>query len=61
MKFAEHVPGQLIPAGELVTVPAPTPAEVTVSCDMLGGGGVFPEPPDPGFDPEPPVLTPVSP
>ena len=57
MKFAEHVPGQLIPAGELVTVPDPIPAELTVSCDILGGGGVLPEPPDP----DPPVLTPVSP
>lgn len=31
MKFAVHVPGQLIPDGLLVTVPAPFPATVTVS------------------------------
>lgn len=30
-KFAVHVPGQLIPAGLLVTVPVPFPAGVTVS------------------------------
>jgi len=30
-KFAEHVVGQLIPAGALVTVPAPVPASVTVN------------------------------
>jgi len=30
---AEHVPGQLIPAGELVTVPTPLPISETVNCD----------------------------
>jgi hypothetical protein len=30
-KLAEHVVGQLIPAGVLVTVPVPVPAAVTVS------------------------------
>ena len=30
-KFAEHVAGQLIPAGALVTVPVPVPAAVTVN------------------------------
>ena len=30
VKFAAHVPGQLIPAGLLVTVPVPFPARVTV-------------------------------
>jgi hypothetical protein len=30
-KFAEHVVGQLIPAGVLVTVPVPVPVSVTVS------------------------------
>ena len=30
-KFAEHVVGQLIPVGLLVTVPVPVPASVTVS------------------------------
>jgi hypothetical protein len=31
VKFAEQVPGQLMPAGELVTVPLPAPSTVTVS------------------------------
>ena len=31
VKFAVHVPGQLMPAGLLVTVPVPFPARVTVS------------------------------
>src|SRR4029450_11428413 len=35
---ATHVEPQLIPAGELVTVPVPTPAFVTVSV-WVGGGG----------------------
>ena len=34
VKLAEHVPGQLMPAGLLVTVPLP--AIVTVSCDVAG-------------------------
>lgn len=31
LKFAVHVPGQLMPAGLLVTFPVPVPASVTVS------------------------------
>ena len=31
LKVAEHVPGQLIPGGLLVTVPLPGPARLTVS------------------------------
>jgi len=31
VKLAEHVVGQLIPAGVLVTVPVPVPASVTVT------------------------------
>jgi hypothetical protein len=35
---AEHVPGQLMPAGLLVTVPVPVPASVTVNVyDVVGG------------------------
>jgi hypothetical protein len=30
---AEHVLPQLIPGGELVTVPIPDPVSVTVNCD----------------------------
>jgi len=33
-KFAEHVAGQLMPAGALVTVPVPVPASVTVSVKL---------------------------
>ena|SRR5438046_62423 len=33
VKLAEHVPGQLIPGGELVTVPLPAPSTVTVSSE----------------------------
>jgi len=29
LKFAEHVPGQLIPAGLLLTLPLPVPAKIT--------------------------------
>jgi hypothetical protein len=35
-KLAEHVLGQLIPAGLLVTVPAPAPAMVTVIVESEG-------------------------
>ena len=38
-KVATHVPPQLMPAGELVTVPVPAPALVTVSVREGGGGG----------------------
>jgi hypothetical protein len=31
VKLAEHVVGQLIPAGVLVTVPVPAPSSVTVT------------------------------
>ena len=44
-KLALHVPGQLIPAGVLVTVPVP--ATVTVKCTCAGGGVVE-------FPPQPP-------
>jgi len=36
---AEHVLGQVMPAGELVTVPAPLPAGVTVSVKPPAGVG----------------------
>jgi hypothetical protein len=38
-KFAEHVAGQLIPAGVLVTVPVPVPAKVTDMVTVAVGGG----------------------
>jgi hypothetical protein len=38
-KLAEHVVGQLIPAGVLVTVPFPVPAKVTDMVSVTGGGG----------------------
>jgi hypothetical protein len=34
-KFAEQVVGQIIPAGALITVPAPVPAGVTVSAKLF--------------------------
>jgi len=34
-KFAEHVVGQLIPVGLLMTVPVPVPASVTVSAKLF--------------------------
>ena len=34
-KFAEHVAGQLIPAGALVTVPVPVPISFTVSAKLF--------------------------
>ena len=45
-KLAEHVAGQLIPAGLLVTVPVPAPAMVTVIAEP---GGVL----DPTTPPQP--------
>jgi hypothetical protein len=54
-KFAEHVVGQLIPAGLLVTVPAPVPASVTVSetpeegvitVESSAAGGAMDPPPE---------------
>jgi len=36
LKFALHVPGQLIPVGLLVTVPVPVPGRVTVSAKEGG-------------------------
>jgi hypothetical protein len=38
-KLAEHVVGQLIPAGVLVTVPVPDPAKVTDMVNVTGGVG----------------------
>lgn len=38
-KLAAHVPGQVTPAGVLVTVPLPDPAFVTVRVKFVGGGG----------------------
>ncbi|MGA2373877.1 MAG: hypothetical protein ABSF72_00050 [Candidatus Sulfotelmatobacter sp.] len=37
-KLAEHMPGQLIPGGLLVTVPAPVPAMVTDIVTFSEGG-----------------------
>lgn len=34
-KFAEHVVGQLIPAGALMTLPVPVPASLTVSAKLF--------------------------
>jgi hypothetical protein len=39
VKLALHVSPQLMPEGALVTVPAPVPEFVTVSCTVAGGGG----------------------
>jgi hypothetical protein len=56
-KFAVHVPGQLIPAGELVTVPVPGPLVVTandtcgvvvkVAVTAVAAVGVMEQAPDP--------------
>lgn len=35
LKFAEHVPGQSIPAGLLVTVPLPVPDKLTVNAKLV--------------------------
>src|ERR1700723_2141181 len=43
-KFAEHVEGQLIPAGLLVTFPVPAPASVTVIARAGGGVVSIPSP-----------------
>lgn len=39
LRAAEHVLPQLMPAGELVIVPAPPPLSATVSVAWAGGGG----------------------
>lgn len=46
-KFAAHVPGQLMPAGALVTVPLPVSATVNCASWELGGGTGFEPPPQP--------------
>jgi hypothetical protein len=52
-KVAEHVVGQLIPAGVLVTVPVPVPATVTDIVTLPGGGGG----PEPATTPRQPART----
>jgi hypothetical protein len=52
-KVAEHVVGQLIPAGLLVTVPVPVPATVTDMVTSPGGGGG----PEPATTPRQPART----
>jgi len=47
LKLAEQVVGQLIPAGVLVTVPAPAPAIVTLTWNDAGGCVL-----DPGAPPQ---------
>ena len=53
VKFAEQVEPQLIPEGELVTVPVPEPAGVTVNDSgvLFGGGMVGPGPLDTPWHP----------
>jgi hypothetical protein len=46
-KFAAHLPGQLMPAGALVTVPLPVSATINCACWELGGGTGFEPPPQP--------------
>jgi len=55
-KVAEHVVGQLIPAGLLVTVPVPVPATVTEMVTPPGGGGG----PEPATTPRQPPSTMVT-
>jgi hypothetical protein len=57
-KVAEHVVGQLIPAGLLVTVPVPVPATVTDMVTSPGGGGGGG--PDPATTPRQPARTMVA-
>jgi hypothetical protein len=56
-KFAKQVVGQLIPAGLLVTVPAPVPASVTVKLTVAPEGVMIVESNTAGGGTDPPPVT----
>jgi hypothetical protein len=56
-KFAEHAVGQLIPAGLLVTVPAPVPASVTVKLRVAAEGVIIVGSNTAGGGTDPPPVT----